>query len=109
MIVDALHDMGDPVGVAANVRRILKPGGRFLVVEPFAADRLEDNLTSYGRFAYAVSTCVCTPAALSQPGRNALGAQAGYARLEQVLIAAGYARITAIQNEGYNIVIEAAA
>lgn len=109
MIVDALHDMGDPVGVAANVRRILKPGGRFLVIEPFAADRLEDNITPYGRFAYAVSTCVCTPAALSQPGRNALGAQAGYARLEQVLIEAGYNQITAIQNEGYNIVIEALA
>lgn len=109
VIIDALHDMGDPVGVAANVRTMLKPGGRFLVIEPYAGDRLEDNLTLSGRVAYAASTCICTPASLSQPGRAALGAQAGYARLRDVLERAGYRRIEPVQNEPYNIVIAAIA
>lgn len=109
VIIDALHDMGDPVAVAANVKTMLKPGGRFLVIEPYAGDRLEDNLTLSGRVAYAASTCICTPASLSQPGRAALGAQAGYARLRDVLEQAGYRSIEPVQNEPYNIVIEAIA
>lgn len=109
VIIDALHDMGDPVAVAANVKTMLKPGGRFLVIEPYAGDRLEDNLTLSGRVAYAASTCICTPASLSQPGRAALGAQAGYARLRDVLEQAGYRSIKPVQNEPYNIVIEAIA
>lgn len=107
VIVDALHDMGDPVAVAANVRKLLKPTGHFLVVEPFAEDRLEDNLTLSGKFGYAASTCICTPASLSQAGRAALGAQAGFTRLRTVLEQAGYSRIRAIQNEPRHIVIEA--
>ncbi|SKC05156.1 Methyltransferase domain-containing protein [Sphingopyxis flava] len=109
VIIDALHDMGDPVAVAAKVRSILKPEGRFLVIEPYAADRLEDNFTLGGRMGYAASTCICTPASLSRPGRAALGAQAGYARLSDVLKRAGFNKIRAIQNEPTNIVIEAVA
>lgn len=109
VIIDALHDMGDPVAVAANVRKLLKPDGHFLVIEPFAEDRLEDNLTLSGKFAYAASTCICTPASLSQKGRAALGAQAGFKRLRDVLEQAGYSRIRAIQNEPRHIVIEAGA
>lgn len=107
VIIDALHDMGDPVAVAANVRTLLKPEGRFLIVEPFAEDRLEDNLTLSGKFGYAASTCICVPASLSQKGRAALGAQAGFARLRAVLEQAGFGRIRAIQNEPRHIVIEA--
>lgn len=107
VIVDALHDMGDPVAVAANVRTLLMPDGHFLVIEPFAGDRLEDNLTLSGKFGYAASTCICTPASLSQEGRAALGAQAGFARLRAVLEQAGFSRVRAIQNEPRHIVIEA--
>lgn len=107
VIIDALHDMGDPVAVAANVRTLLKPGGHFLVIEPFAEDRLEDNLTLSGKFGYAASTCICTPVSLSQEGRAALGAQAGFARLRAVLEQAGFSKIRAIRNEPRHIVIEA--
>lgn len=109
VFIDALHDMGDPVAVAANIRTILKPGGRLIVVEPYAGDRLEDNFTLSGRMGYAASTCICTPASLSQPGRAALGAQAGYARLDDVLRRAGFAEVRAIQNEPTHIAIEATA
>ena len=36
---DCLHDMGDPVGVAAHVKSTLKSDGTWMIVEPFAGDR----------------------------------------------------------------------
>jgi hypothetical protein len=63
---DCLHDMGDPAGVAAQVRRALKPDGTWMVVEPMAGDRLEDNLNPVGRMYYAGSTLICVPTSLSQ-------------------------------------------
>ena len=76
---DCLHDMGDPVGAAAHVRAALAPDGTWLIVEPFAHDRLADNLNPVGRIYYAASTMICTPASLSQEVGLALGAQAGEA------------------------------
>ena len=70
---DALHDLGDPVGAARHARAALAPDGTCLVVEPFAGDRIEDNLTPVGRFFYGMSTLVCTPGSLSQAGRAGLG------------------------------------
>jgi len=106
-IVDALHDMGDPVGVARHVRGALKPDGVFLVVEPLAEDRLEDNLNTRGQLAYAASTCICTAVSLSQEVGLALGAQAGPARLTQVLKDGGFTRVRRIAEGASNIVLEA--
>ncbi|CAN5309374.1 hypothetical protein BH18ACT10_BH18ACT10_02000 [soil metagenome] len=53
---DSLHDMGDPVGAAAHVRQTLKPDGTWMIVEPYANDRLEDNLNPVGRIFYSAST-----------------------------------------------------
>jgi SAM-dependent methyltransferase len=89
---DSLHDMGDPVGIAGHVRRSLAPDGTWLLVEPFAHDRLEQNLNPVGRMYYAASTMLCTPNSLAQEVGAALGAQAGEARLRQVATAAGFAR-----------------
>jgi 2-polyprenyl-3-methyl-5-hydroxy-6-metoxy-1,4-benzoquinol methylase len=91
-IFDALHDMGDPVGVAKHVRGRLKPDGTWMLVEPFAHDRLEDNLNPVGRIFYAASTMICTPASRSQEVGLALGAQAGPKRLEGVCRDAGFTR-----------------
>ena len=87
---DCLHDMGDPVGAARHVRESLAPDGTWLLVEPFANDHVEDNLNPIGRVFYSVSTLVCTPASLSQEVGLALGAQAGEARLRDVLRQAGF-------------------
>src|SRR5205814_9569559 len=57
---DCLHDMGDPVGAARHVREALAPDGTWLLVEPFANDKVEDNLNPIGRVFYSVSTLVCT-------------------------------------------------
>ena len=104
---DSLHDMGDPVGIARHVRASLAPDGTWLLVEPFAHDRLEDNLNPVGRMYYAASTMLCTPNALSQEHRLALGAQAGEARLRRVAREAGFTRFRRAAETPFNLVLEA--
>jgi len=104
---DALHDMGDPVGAARRVRAALAADGTFMVVEPKAGDRLEDNMNPVGRLYYAGSTMICTPVSLDQPGAAALGAQAGPARLEAVLREAGFSRVRVAAETPFKLVIEA--
>jgi SAM-dependent methyltransferase len=104
---DCLHDMGDPVGAAAHIREMLKDDGWFMLVEPFAGDRLADNLNPVGRMFYSASTFICTPASLSQEVGLALGAQAGEARLAKVLHEAGFSRVRRAAETPFNLVIEA--
>ena len=103
---DCLHDMGDPVGAARHVRESLAPGGTWMLVEPLANDRLEDNLNPVGRLYYAASTLLCTPASLSQEVGLALGAQAGEQRLRQVLTEAGFTRVRRVAQTAANMVLE---
>ena len=104
---DCLHDMGDPVGVARHVRETLRKDGTWLVVEPFAEDRVEQNLNPIGRVFYSVSTLVCTPASLAQEVGLALGAQAGEARLRAVMTEAGFTRVRRATATPFNLVLEA--
>jgi SAM-dependent methyltransferase len=104
---DCLHDMGDPVGAARRALQALKPGGTVLLVEPFANDSLDDNLTPVGRLYYAASTCVCTPNSLSQPVGLGLGAQAGEKRLRHVFMEAGFSRFRRATETPFNLVLEA--
>lgn len=105
-IFDALHDMGDPVGAAAHIRRSLAPEGTWLLVEPFAHDSMADNLNPIGRMFYSASTMVCTPASQSQEVGLALGAQAGESRLRQVVEAAGFTRFRRATETPFNLVLE---
>ncbi|HYZ62950.1 MAG TPA: class I SAM-dependent methyltransferase [Acetobacteraceae bacterium] len=104
---DCLHDMGDPVGAAAHVREALDPDGTWMIVEPFAHDRLCDNLNPVGRVYYAASTMVCTPASLAQEVGLGLGAQAGELRLRQVVSAGGFRRFRRAAETPFNMVLEA--
>ena len=104
---DCLHDMGDPVGAAKHVRSSLKPEGTWLIVEPAAGDRLEDNLNPVGRIFYAASTMICTPASKSQEVGLALGAQAGEARLRDVVTRGGFARFRRATETPFNLILEA--
>ena len=106
---DCLHDMGDPVGAARHVRQSLAPKGSWMLVEPMAHDRLEDNLNPIGRLYYGASTLLCTPASLSQEVGLALGAQAGEARLRKVLTDAGFRQIRRVAETPANMVLEARA
>jgi 2-polyprenyl-3-methyl-5-hydroxy-6-metoxy-1,4-benzoquinol methylase len=104
---DCLHDMGDPVGAARHVRGTLKPDGTWMIVEPNAGDRVEDNLNPVGRAFYAFSTLLCTPASLSQDVGLALGAQAGEARIRDVVEAGGFTRFRRVAETPFNLVFEA--
>jgi hypothetical protein len=104
---DCLHDMGDPVGAAAHVRETLAPDGTWMIVEPFAHDRLEKNLNPVGRIFYAASTMICTPASRSQEVGLALGAQAGEARLREVITRGGFSRFRRAAETPFNIILEA--
>ena len=104
---DCLHDMGDPVGAARRVRRALAPDGTWMIVEPMAGDRVEDNLNPVGRAYYGFSTLLCTPASLSQEVGLALGAQAGEARIGDVVAAAGFSRFRRAAETPFNLVFEA--
>ncbi|MGO9884542.1 MAG: class I SAM-dependent methyltransferase [Solirubrobacteraceae bacterium] len=104
---DCLHDMGDPVGAARHVLTTLKPDGTWMIVEPAAGDRIEDNLNPVGRAYYAFSTLLCTPASLSQEVGLALGAQAGEARIRDVVEAGGFTRFRRVAETPFNLVFEA--
>jgi len=104
---DCLHDMGDPVGAAAHVLRTLADDGTWLIVEPYAGDRLEDNLNPVGRVFYGASTLVCTPASRDQEVGLALGAQAGEQRLREVVTAGGFTRFRRASETPFNLVLEA--
>ena len=91
---DCLHDMGDPRGCAAHVRKLLKPDGAWMIVEPIAGDQPGDNVGNpVSRLYYNASTMICVPTSLAQEVGEALGAQAGEAKLTEVLKGAGFSRV----------------
>jgi SAM-dependent methyltransferase len=104
---DCLHDMGDPVGAVSYVRNTLAPDGVLMIVEPYANDRVEENLNPVGRLYYSASTLVCTPASLSQEVGLALGAQAGEARMREVVTKGGFTRFRRASETPFNLVFEA--
>ena len=106
---DCLHDMGDPVGAMTHVRQTMAADGTCMLVEPFAGDRLEENLNPVGRIYYAASTMICTPASLDQEVGLALGAQAGEARLRDVAAKAGFTRFRRATQTAFNLILEARA
>jgi SAM-dependent methyltransferase len=104
---DCLHDMGDPAGAAGHVLSTLKPDGTWMIVEPFANDRPEENHNPVGRIYYSASTMICTPASLAQEVGAALGAQAGEERIRNVVTAAGFTRFRRAAQTPFNLVFEA--
>ena len=104
---DCLHDMGDPVGAASHVRQSLAADGTWMIVEPFANDQVSDNLNPVGRAFYAASTLICTPASLSQEVGLALGAQAGEARIREVVTSGGFTRFRRATETPFNLIFEA--
>lgn len=106
-ICDALHDMGDPVGAAEHARSALRPGGTLMIVEPLAGDRVEDNQNPVSTAYYAFSNFLCTPSSRSQEVATGLGAQAGEARLTEILRAAGFSTVRRAAESPLNMVLEA--
>jgi SAM-dependent methyltransferase len=104
---DCFHDMGDPAGAARHVLQTLKKkNGALMLVEPFANDRVEDNLNPLGRVFYSVSSIVCVPASLNEGG-SALGAQAGEERIAQIVKSAGFSKFRRATQTPFNLIFEA--
>jgi SAM-dependent methyltransferase len=104
---DCFHDMGDPGGAAKHALQTLKKkNGTLMSVEPFANDRVEDNLNPLGRVFYSVSSIVCVPASLNEDG-PALGAQAGEERIAQTVKSAGFSRFRRATQTPFNLIFEA--
>jgi SAM-dependent methyltransferase len=106
-VFDALHDMGDPAGASKHVLSTLAPDGIWMIVEPYAGDRVEENLNPVGRAYYAGSTLICTPCSLAQEVGLALGAQAGEKRMREVVEGAGFTRFRRAMQSPFNLVYEA--
>ena len=104
---DCLHDMGDPAGACAHVREHLAEGGTMMLVEPMAGDDLSENMNPVGAAYYGFSTLLCTPSSLSQEVGAALGAQAGEARLREIVTESGFSTLRRAAETPFNIVLEA--
>jgi 2-polyprenyl-3-methyl-5-hydroxy-6-metoxy-1,4-benzoquinol methylase len=104
---DCLHDMGDPAGASAHIRQSLKSDGTWMIVEPMAGDTLEQNLNPVGRLYYAGSTMICLPTSLAQEVGTGLGAQAGEAKLREVIKSGGFKTVRRATETPFNMVLEA--
>jgi SAM-dependent methyltransferase len=103
---DTLHDLGDPVGAAKRAEQVLAPGGTLLLVEPFAHDRVQDNLSPIAQLYYSASATICCAHAISEGGQLVLGAQAGEARLSDVFRKAGFQHFRRAAETPFNMVFE---
>jgi 2-polyprenyl-3-methyl-5-hydroxy-6-metoxy-1,4-benzoquinol methylase len=107
---DCLHDMGDPRGCAQHLKEMLAHDGTWMIVEPIASDDAGDNITSpVSRLFYNASTMICVPTSLAQEVGEALGAQAGQARISGVLREAGFSQVRRATEGPFNMVLEARA
>jgi SAM-dependent methyltransferase len=103
---DTLHDLGDPVAAAQHAARVLAPGGTVMLVEPFANDRVEDNLSPVGQLYYSGSCLICCAHAISEGGKLVLGAQAGPKRLAEVFRKAGFTHFRQAAQTPFNLIFE---
>src|SRR5580704_15969076 len=104
---DCLHDMGDPAGAAAHIRQSLKADGTWMIVEPIAGDTLQQNLNPIGRLFYAGSTMICLPTSRAQEVGASLGAQAGEAKLREVIEKGGFSSVRRAAETPFNMILEA--
>jgi ubiquinone/menaquinone biosynthesis C-methylase UbiE len=106
---DCLHDMGDPRGCASHLHKILRPGAPWMIVEPNAGDTVEANMNPVSRLYYNASTMICVPTSLDQEVGEGLGAQAGEAKISEIVKAAGFSSVRRAAAGPFNIVLEARA
>jgi len=104
---DCLHDMGDPRGCAGHMRQILAPGGSWMIVEPIAGDAPAQNMNPVGRLYYNASTMICVPTSLDQEVGEGLGAQAGEAKLTEVIRQGGFESVRRVTEGPFNMVLQA--
>lgn len=104
---DCLHDMGNPDQALRHAASALAEDGTVMLVEPFANDRVEDNINPVGRLYYAASTTMCCAHAISEQGSHVLGGQAGASRVATLARANGFSQFRTAMQTPFNLVLEA--
>jgi SAM-dependent methyltransferase len=90
---DVIHDLADPLAGLTRIREALRPGGRYLMMEPAAGSDLDDNLDARGALLYGVSVLHCMTQSLAAGGAG-LGAAWGRRRAEEMAREAGFSSFT---------------
>ncbi|HSA82692.1 MAG TPA: class I SAM-dependent methyltransferase [Geminicoccaceae bacterium] len=88
---DCVHDFAEPHKTLVAVRALLKSDGALLVIEPKAADRLEDNINPLATVYFGFSIFHCMTQSLADGGAG-LGTCMGPACTEDLLRKAGFSR-----------------
>src|SRR5262249_27515198 len=104
---DCLHDMGDPAGASAHVKKALAPDGTWMLVEPFAHVSSAKTLTPAGRVSSGFWPLLGTPCSRAQEVGLCLGAQAGESKIREVVTAGGLTRFRRATETPFNLVYEA--
>jgi 2-polyprenyl-3-methyl-5-hydroxy-6-metoxy-1,4-benzoquinol methylase len=94
---DVIHDQAHPALVLRAIRAALRPGGAYLMAEPAASSRLENNLDRpLAPMIYTISTMHCMTVSLAQGG-DGLGTAWGEEVALKMLGDAGFSRIETTQ------------
>ena len=88
-ICDCIHDLAEPVATLKEIRGLLKPGGTLFIIEPRAADRVEDNRNPVATMFYGFSIFHCMTQSLARGGPG-LGTCLGPAGTERLAREAGF-------------------
>jgi SAM-dependent methyltransferase len=88
---DVVHDSVDPVGLMTSVRRSLREGGSYLMLEMNASGDVEENRNPLGKFLYNVSTLYCMTTSLAHDGAG-IGACMGEEKARELAYAAGFSK-----------------
>ncbi|HMK70711.1 MAG TPA: class I SAM-dependent methyltransferase [Xanthobacteraceae bacterium] len=88
-VFDCIHDFAAPQRTLEQIRALLKPDGTLFIVEPKAADRLEDNINPIATMLYGFSLFHCMTQSLANGGPG-LGTCLGPVRTQALVDAAGF-------------------
>lgn len=88
-LCDCLHDLAAPVSTLEKIRSILKRDGTLFLIEPKAADRLEDNRNPVATMFYGFSLFHCMTQSLARGGPG-LGTCLGPAGTQKLVREAGF-------------------
>ena len=101
---DAIHDQTRPLEALKGVRSVLKPGGRFSMIDIAAESRLSANMEHpMGTFLYTVSLMHCMPVGLVENGAG-LGMMWGKQKAVEMLEEAGFEdiRVLTVPEDSFN-------
>jgi 2-polyprenyl-3-methyl-5-hydroxy-6-metoxy-1,4-benzoquinol methylase len=97
---DAIHDQRDPAAVLRAAAAALAPDGLYMMVEPKASSRLEDNIGNpFAPYLYGMSVLHCMTVSLAEGGAG-LGTVWGEQTARRMLAEAGFTSVDVVDAPG---------